>query len=1234
MLERKESAPFQGGPPPEGPGPVVGIGASAGGLAALRRFFGATPEHGGVTYVVVLHLDPERESQLAHILSLVTSMPVEEVLEETEIEPDHVYVISPKSQLEIENGILRALPLPSEIPRLTIDRFFRSLAATHGANAVGVVLSGSGRDGALGLRAIREQGGITATQAPFDAEFPEMPRSAQDEGGADLVLPAGELPVELLRILRGEEVTSVDEEELPDEAASAVEQIILRMEEDVGHNLRHYKRPTVLRRLHRRMRFCRSGSIPEYAHRIDADPQERRALFQDLLISVSRFFRDPEAFEVLEREVVPRLFEEKTRADQIRVWVPGCATGEEAYSLAMLLHERAADLPAPPEVPVFASDIDERALEFARRGHYPASIEEDVPRDRLARFFREDRLGYQVLKPLRDSVLFASQGVLTDPPFARLDLVSCRNLLIYLQPRAQREVMERFHYALRPGGYLFLGVSESATSDLFEPVARKQRIYRRLEARLPVPSLRSRPWGSGQFREARWTDADGRPEGSRSPPARSLHERVLLQVAPPSALVDAEHQVVHLSQGVGRYLRLPAGSPTTDLRELVREPFASHIQTALYQALQGGQVSRRVVEVELEGQQRTVELVVYPASEEGAGLALVLFQERSAPSASDPPGGSPHAEPQLRELEEELRRTREQLRIELEEREAIVEEFTAANEELQSMNEEHQATAEELETRGEELQSLNEELTTLNQEHQATIEELAEVTSHLANLLESIRIAMIVLDRDLRIRRFTKGAPDLFNLLPSDENRPFAHITHNLDYDGDIVEDARRALITHKPVQREVQAEEQYYIVRLIPYRPSADQIDGVIIICFDITDRKEMERTAERAQLRAEEEQARLLSLMEQMPAGVVIAGCASREILITNRRSREILVFGERVSSGEVGGVGAPDRLPEFLDQIVEQVVETGGPVLDQLVPLHDQATFRDLLVSVVPLPDRDGGMSECILTLVDVEEILGHARELEERAERTRGGFLATISHELRTPLNAITGYAELLLLGIPDQLTEDQERHVRRLQACAEQLATMVGQILTLTQLGEGETKLTPRAVDPRDPLMEAVTFLEPERVRRGIDLLVEVPDERTQIVTDPGKLRQVLFNLAHNAVKFTPEGDVVLSLEHQEDRGVVFEVRDSGIGIAPEDRERIFERFWQARSADHPTGAAGAGVGLAVVKSLVQLLDGTVEVESEPGLGSTFRVRLPAALKAAVEPPVEPTVEEDPGRAPE
>lgn len=855
--------------------PMVALGGSAGSIGALQQFFHTMPSDSGMVFVVILHLSPEHESTLPELLSRSTSMPVMAARDGLAVEANRVYVIPPKKHLTTVNGHLRLDDLePERGRRIAVDLFFRSLADTHGPHAAAIVLSGADGDGAIGIKRIKERGGLTIAQDPDDAEHVGMPRASISTGMVDWVLRVPQIPARLLQYFAQEQRVRMPAEDGPQPAAppsahskdddeAALREILSFLRARTGRDFAYYKRATIVRRISRRLQINGIDDLPAYLGFLRTHQGEAGALLQDLLISVTNFFRDREAFAALE-QIIPQLFEHKTAEDTVRVWTPACATGEETYSMAMLLLEHARTLDAPPTLQVFGCDLDEEALQVARAGAYPDTIVTDVSEERLKRFFTKEHRGYRVRREMREIVLFAQHDLLKDAPFSRLDLISCRNLLIYLNRDAQQRVMDIFHFALLPQGRMFLGSSESVEdgSPLFEVIDKRHRLYRQRPAQrvgLPVPS--------GPSTLARALEAQERAKGvpvlpgpgfglgsvlpvapdrggDETLPLSELHFRLVERLAPPSAVVTGEHDIVHLSEEAGRFLRLAGGEPSRNLLRIVHPMLRAELHTALLQAAETGQLAVAPrVPFEFEGESCAVTLRVSPAGDIAPHHLLVVFEMVETPDPDQAPSPAVPVEPQpiVRRLEREIELLRARARDASEQYEASTEELKASNEELQAMNEELRSASEELETSREELQSINEELTTVNQELKGKVDEIAHTNSDLHNLMNATAIATIFLDRDLRITRYTPSAVELFHFIPTDVGRPLGDLKRRMEY-PDLETDAARVIEQLSPVEREVGDHGKWFLVRLLPYRTLDDRIAGAVITFVDVTERKRAE--------------------------------------------------------------------------------------------------------------------------------------------------------------------------------------------------------------------------------------------------------------------------------------------------------------------------------------------------------------------------------------------------------
>ena len=854
-------------PQAERPFAIVAIGASAGGLEALEQFLGHVPVDNGMAFVVIQHLDPDHKGMMPELLQRATAMPVAQAKNRMKIKPGCVYVIPPKWDLSILHDCLYLLePVAARGLRLPIDSFFRALADDRQENAACVILSGMGSDGALGLRAVKERGGLVAVQDPVSAKFSGMPQSAIDTGLVDIVAAAAELPQRIADTLRH---TPRGVPGAAPQAAetlaqkSAFDKICILLRERTGNDFSLYKKSTVYRRVERRMGLHQIERIAHYVHYLRENPQEVDLLFKELLIGVTSFFRDTAAWDALQASVLPELLAACPADATLRAWVAGCSTGEEAYSLAIAFREAQQKLkPAGRHsLQIFATDLDPDAIAKARRASYPANIVADVSAERLKRFFVEEGNGYRVGKEIRETVVFANQNAIMDPPFTNLDILTCRNLLIYLGPELQKRLLPLFHYSLKPGGILMLGSAESIgnSTDLFEPVDAPARLFRRCANSLRVVDLEF-PSRLAPGKPA--VASPAAPEAG-SGNLQSLADQVLLQQFSPAAvLVTAAGDVLYTSGRTGKYLEPAAGKANWNIHVMAKEGLRHELALALPRALRGaGAVRCANLRVGTNGGTQVVDLTVQPITEPPAlrGMVMVVFKDVEAPPVAEVAArtGSPRRSPRVRELEQALDQARQEVQALHEEMQTTQEELKSSNEEMQSTNEELQSTNEELTTSKEEMQSLNEELQTVNVELQSKVDDLSDdlslASNDMANLLNSTDMATVFLDKALHLRRFTNQVTRIFRLIASDVGRPLSDIAFDLDY-SDLSKDAEEVLRTLVFCEREIAASNgRWFQVKIMPYRTMENVIDGVVITFNDIGRAKNLE-----AQLRVDVDKAK----------------------------------------------------------------------------------------------------------------------------------------------------------------------------------------------------------------------------------------------------------------------------------------------------------------------------------------------------------------------------------------
>ena len=979
---------------------IVAIGASAGGTQALQSFFSALPESPGAAFVVIVHLDPSHRSEMPQIIAARTKMPVVQAGSRDRLEADHVYVIPPGRRLQLVDHHISALEFDEPRgQRAPIDLFFRSLAAQLG-DGFAVILSGAGSDGAIGVRAVKEAGGIILVQDPNESEYASMPRSAIATGVADFVMPVRDLAkrlVDLIRIKKSgaaPDIRNFDEE--------LFRRIIVHLRMRTGHDFSKYKRSTVLRRIARRMQVARADDLQEYYDVMRDSADEAQALLGDLLISVTTFFRDGEAFEKLAKDVLPDLFKGRTHDQTIRVWVSGCATGEEAYTFAILLREEAARHQTRPPIQVFGSDLDARALASAREGRFPAAIEADVSEERLQRFFTREGDHYQIGQEVRDTTLFALHDLLKDPPFSHVDLISCRNVLIYLDRDLQEQTCRTFHYALNPGGYLFLGSSESADNPpgLFRIVDRTARIYQSTAVAGAKPRLLPHLLGPVHVREhAMQLGRAVNPTVALGEAA--MHRRAIEQTAPPSMLVDEAQRVVHLSENAGRFL-MPSGGPLSgDAVDLVRPELRFELRSALNRVFeqQAPTVSLAIL-VRFNGAPHRVHLLVKPAHDNDNNgsseprHAVVMFIEGDAVEESIASLDQQANDDAVRRLTQELELTQARLRTVREESDAVNEELRAANEELQSINEEYRSTAEELETSKEELQSINEELQTVNTELKIKVEAISRAHSDLQNLVAAADIGTLFLDSGLHIKRFTGPMTELFSITSGDEGRSITDFASQLETQ-DLVKDVRAVLANLTPLRREVRSRAgRWYDMRMRPYRTVDDKIDGVVITFVDMTERRQVDEA-----LRVSEENLRQDQRLVELSRDPIFIWDFDDGIVFWNRGSEDLYGYSSAEALGKRKDQLLDTQVPGSSFAALRAKLLAEGSFSGEVC--HRTKDGRELAIETRIVLNTMGGKRLALESTRDVTE----RRQFEKRQQL----LLGELAHRVRNTLAVVQAIA---------------------------------------------------------------------------------------------------------------------------------------------------------------------------------------------------------------------------------
>ncbi len=1210
--------------------PIVGVGASAGGLGAFTAFLKHLPPDSGMAFVLIQHLDPKQHSQLTDLLSKASRMPVLEVNADTAVKANHVYVISPGVSLSMSNGRLRAEPRePGR--NLPIDHFLRSLAHDKSSNAIGIVLSGTASDGTLGLKAIKAEDGVTFAQEPSSAQFDGMPRSAIAAGVADFVLPPAEIAKRVVRLAQHPYVARKHEE--AEGAAQETEfefnRIFQLLRAASGNDFTHYKPPTIHRRIHRRMVLHGSEKLGDYVAYLHENPGEVRVLADDLLICVTSFFREPQAFEALATKVFPQVLKNRPAEEPIRIWVPGCATGEEAYSIAICLAEFLERSGANVPMQIFATDVSETALEKARTGIYGMPALADVSPVRLKRFFTKSNGGYQIQKSIRETCIFAKQNITKDPPFHNLDLISCCNVLIYFGQVLQRKALSIFHYALKPGGFLVIGPSEGvgALPDAFSPLDKKIKLYAKQPGSHPV----NVPFPAIEPLAAKAPGSETAGENARvAVDVQKAAERMLLaQYAPAGVIVDDALNVVHVRGDTGPYLHLAPGEPTYNLLRMAREGLVVGLRAALVKAKRAKTAISQTAQVKQNGQFKDVNLKVIPINgpvRVGALHFMVLFED-VAPTATPGPirgeGQTTGAKPaktarprSAREntrLKQELAATREYLQ-------SIIEEQEASTEELKSANEEAQASNEELETSKEELQSTNEELNTVNEELRIRNLALMEVNNDLSNVLTSIRVPLVMVGKDLKIRRFTQAIEPMLNFIDSDVGRSISDLKPNIDV-ADLAELLGNVVKGASPSLREIQGPEgRWYSLQALPYR-AGNKIDGAVLVLHDIDAVKHGRDYAE--------------AVVETTRQPLVIL---SKDLKIRSANQAFYETF--KVSKGETENCFIYDlgnrqwNIPKLREALEKVLPEAGGFKDFEVEHEFESIGRKTMLLSAREIRQPAPYGQTILLAIEDITERVEQqcrdllkneqalaserkSRELEGELARvvralTIGELAVSIAHEVNQPLVGVVTNAEagLRWLGGETPNLHEAQESLALIVRDGNRAGEVIHRIREFLKKDDHEST----AFDINEAAQEAAAFANAELQSSKVALRVELSRGLPLVRGNRIQLQQVILNLIMNSRDATlsaGEGSRELLLTSEisaasgGQAGVLVTVRDSGIGMKPQDLDKIFDAFYTTKNRH-------MGMGLAISRSIIEAHGGRIWAAPNDGPGLTVQFSLPVA----------------------
>jgi two-component system CheB/CheR fusion protein len=1197
---------------------VVGVGASAGGLEALESFFSPMPSDTGMAFVVVQHLSPDFRSVMDELLARWTQIPIHRVVDGMQVEPNAIYLIPPKKDMIISGGkLLLTDKEPGQGLTLPIDIFLRSLAHDAGSRAIGVILSGTGSDGSRGICEIHDAGGLVLVQDPDSAKFDGMPKSAVETGVVDAICRPIEMASNLLAYIEHPAVAEYSSL-LPasPQMLQGFDAIFQLLRKEYGIDFSYYKRSTVTRRVHRRVQMNQIVDLNEYVDRLRNDPAELNSLYKDLLIGVTRFFRDAEAFDRLEHRILPQLFGKlQHENDELRVWIAGCATGEEAYSIAILIHEQLDRLSNRYRAKVFATDVHRASLEVASAGIYSEESLAEVSAERRARYFTHAKHGYQVSQELRQMVVFAPHNIIRDAPFTKLDLVTCRNLLIYLEPLAQKKALALFHFALHVGGVLLLGPSESPgeLADEFDTIDERWRFYSKRRDRRLHTDMRL-PMTIGLAPSDLERRANLLAPARRAPDQQILraYDALLADFAPPSLLINEDRELVQSFGGAAQFLQLRDGRVSTDILELLHHDLRLPVSTALQQAAKGDTpvMLNRITVRDPQGI-KYLKLTIKPLvdAQRRTTFFLLTLEPVSQPTPvvaeQDGEFHLGHAsDEQLVALESELRLTKENLQ-------SMVEEMETSNEELQATNEELVASNEELQSTNEELHSVNEELYTVNAEYQKKIVELTELTADMDNLLFSTDVGVIFLDRELCIRKFTPQVGRAFHLLPADIGRHIESFAPRIDR-PELVADLTQVLKTGEPIEVHVEdRDDTPFFLRILPYR-SRGAIDGVVLTLINIS------------RLVTAEQELRLMSKVFRDGADPILIEDLKGQILNLNAEAERAYGW----SREELLGAPSEKLVPaaELLRarELRQRCLEKSRVRNVETWRQSKSGEARPILLTLSLLTDSE---NQPVAVASIAKDIADRKRAEEEvRASLVRRDqFLAMLSHELRNPLGAILNASYLIEGQGVSTLPAPVATACQIVQRQSLQVARLLDDLLDVARVTQGKIEVRRDVLDLTSLVDDVVQSVAPLMKSREHKLEVSASPGPILVEGDAARLLQIQINLLANAAKYTPAGGIIRYRVVKEDDEAIIGVADNGRGIPAELLDKIFDLFVQSdETLDRAHG--GMGIGLTLVKTLVELHHGSVTAQSAGlGQGSEFVVRLPLAAprQAAVLAPAAP-----------
>ena len=1221
--------------------PVAGIGASAGGLDAFKKLLKAIPQNSGMAYVLVQHLDPTHESMLPEILQKVTSIPISEITDEVKVEPNHIYIIPSNKMLVATNGILHISPRlvnNKNQLNLPIDLFFTSLAKVYQTHAIGVVLSGTASDGTCGLKAIKDHGGLTFAQDEASAQYGGMPHSAVQAGVVDFILPPEKIPGKMIELMSHINRSDAAFKELPAEDDEIFKQVLALLRVRKGTDFTYYKQTTIRRRIIRRMALNKIEKADGYLKFLKENKLEQDVLFQDLLIPVTSFFSDRKSFKNLCEFIFPSIIKSKSANEPVRIWIAGCSTGEEAFSVAICLKEYLSSKALKQgnyarqnneiRVQLFATDISEPAIAKARRGIYTKAEVEELSPQRLNEFFTKINGSYQVNKSIRDMCIFAVHNFLKDPPFARMDLLSCRNVLIHMEAYLQKKALVTFHYALLPKGYLLLGKSENCSSvpDLFSAYGKNDKLFERKD----VPARYMHAASQRSEQDVKDTDAMIRNEGRLTDFQKTADDILLSRFTPAGVVVNEAMEIVHFRGATGPYLEPSPGKASFNLLKMIKEELAFELRNILHKAkTEKEPVVKDNIPVVINGEPRNITLEALPLINLVDPHYLVLFHDtgndttnKPAPFRKSRKMNDDENVLRIRQLERELSQTREDMRTITEDQEAVNEELQSANEELLSGSEELQSLNEEMESSKEELQSTNEELIVINQEMISLNEQVTEARNYAEAIVTTVKEPLIILDKSLRVKSANLSFYKTFTVSETDTEGKHLFALGDGQWD---IPDLRKMLDNIIPEKVSFSDYEVKQVFPNIGYRimllnagemkEQAGSEKLILLAIEDITEKRMAEDKLQASEIK-------FRAMADFIPQIIWTAG-ADGNLDYYNRQWYSFTGFEE--------GRGGQNWISLLHEDEKEKAtaawlhsVKTGASYTAEyrFWNMHTNA-FRWFMAKASPIKDECGNITKWFGFFTDIEEqkiVLNELLKAKEMAELSakaaedaatfKQQFLSNMSHEIRTPLNSITGFTNVVLR---TPLTDQQRQYIQSIKLSADMMLVLINDILDLAKVNAGKMTFEKVPFNLSENISAILHLFEIKLQDKNIELLRKFDQRIPAIISgDPVRLHQVIINLVSNAVKFTSKGKITLELnllkEDADTVEVQFSITDTGIGISADKLGLIFDNFQQAYP-DSIQIFGGTGLGLSIVKKLIEAQGGSIAVESKLSVGSAFTFNL-------------------------